>query len=225
LAAKKHAVIVGVRAGSFAEKEARRLGLPTVTAIAAGGLRRLIRQYDFDVINAHTGRTHVSSVLASLGLGTAVVRTRGDARSLSSGIGQSVIIKRTNAVIGASKSITEEYRKAYPKLASKFFTVYPGVPSGRLAPEPEGPLRLGVLGRLDPVKGHGYVIEAAALLKDRLTDEKFVIAGEEKKRHPRRTAQESGGGGRVEIFRVRRSAQGRAGVDVGLPCRDHFFRR
>jgi glycosyltransferase involved in cell wall biosynthesis len=47
-------------------------------------------------------------------------------------------------------------------------------------PEPPGPLRVGILGRLDPVKGHRYFIESVALLKDRLSDEMFLIAGEEK---------------------------------------------
>lgn len=46
------------------------------------------------------------------------------------------------------------------------------------APAPGGRLRVATIARLNPVKGHGYVLEALSRLKERGLDVYYVIAGE-----------------------------------------------
>ena len=82
-------VTVGVLAGKKPEKLAVEKGLITAPFEGVGQLRRLLKR-PWDLINAHTGRTHTWSILtrALAGLGSArtvpVVRTRGDARPIRS---------------------------------------------------------------------------------------------------------------------------------------------
>lgn len=134
----------------------------------------------FDVVNAHTGAGHTAGFVATRLNATALVRTRGEARRLTLRPGQDFLFNRTNAVIGASNALVEAYLTRFPLLRGRAFVVYPGVDRSSPVAPPPGPFRAGLLGRLDPVKGHRYFLDAIVQLKDRLTNEEFWVAGEEK---------------------------------------------
>ncbi len=172
-----HRVEVAARPGAPAFREAQRRGLPAHTISL--GFRRLAQRGKFDLLNAHTGSGHVLAWWAALGRSMALVRTRADARSVKRNWGHRRLYERTDAVIGASGWVTRQYRSLCPETADRLWTVYPGREIPPCPPEPEGPLRIAVVGRLDPVKGHAYFLEALSHLRPRLRDEQFLIVGEE----------------------------------------------
>ncbi len=171
-----HDVVVGVRQGSKPEEAARALGLRVETFSSLLSVASLVRSQRWDVINAHTGRTHTWALLLRA-RGVPVVRTRGDAREPRSSPLDGFIYHRTAALITASKHIAEMCQDHLPIPSEKLQVVYPGCdPKSYLVPPYA---RVGMLGRLDPVKGHTVFLEAAALVLKQKPDARFLIAGQE----------------------------------------------
>ena len=175
-----HEVWVAVKPGLFADREARRLGLRVYPMMSFPGFRWFIGRRKFDVVNAHTGSGHILGWWGVVGRPAALVRTRGDARPVERKPGQAWLLRRTDAVIAASRVIAAQYRVLFPSLRDRVRTVYPGSEPAPATQEPAGPLRIALVGRLDPIKGQTYLIEALSLIKDKLTDEEFIISGEPK---------------------------------------------
>lgn len=175
-----HEVFLAARPGMSAARQGETLGFPVHPLTSLLSLRRWMGRRGFDLVNAHTGAGHSVGFFATRFRPTALVRTRGEARKLSIRPGQGFLFRETDGVIAASKVLEDAYRKQFPFLLDKISVIYPGVDLPPLVPEPSGTLRVGVLGRLDPVKGQAFFIDALGLMKDRLTNETFLIAGEEK---------------------------------------------
>lgn len=178
--ARGHAVWVAAKPGFYADREARRRGLSVLPLSSLLGLRWFVGRRKIDVVNAHTGSGHTMALWATAGRPAALVRTRGDARPVRKGFGQSWLLNRTDAVIAASRAIAGQYRSLHPSLESRLQVVYPGMEAVPEAPEPAGPLRFAMVARLDPIKGQTYFIEAVAGIREHLTDEEFIITGEPK---------------------------------------------
>ncbi len=140
-------------------------------------LKKLIDSREIDVINAHTGKAQTMAWLLSLMTArrTVVVRTKADAKRPTPGF----TLGRTALVIAGSKAIKEMYLAAGLS-SGKAEIIYQGIvpPPEEIKP-PAAPMKVGILGRLDPVKGHGCFLEAAALVLKRLPDTEFLIAGRE----------------------------------------------
>lgn len=179
-AARGHDVWVMVKPGLYADREARRRGLRVHPLTSFLGFRWFAGRRKFDVVNAHTGSGHTLGLWAVAGRPAALVRTRGDARPVEKKPGQGWLLDRTDSVIAASRAIAGQYKSLYPALEGRIRTVYPGLELPPLSPEPEGPLRIALVGRLDPIKGQTYFIEAVARLKEHLKDEEFLVVGEPK---------------------------------------------
>lgn len=175
-----HRVHVAALPGRPAYEESGRRGLPVRPVGSALAFRRWVGREKFDVLNAHTGSGHFLGWLGALGRSAALIRTRGDARPLELARRHALVYRRTDAVIAASRSIGAQYKAAGADLAAKVRVVHPGLDVPPFAPEPAGPLRFALVGRLDPIKGQVYFLEAVAHLKESLTDQEFILAGEEK---------------------------------------------
>jgi len=140
-------------------------------------LKELIRTEGIDVVNVHTGKAQTIAWLVSLisPRPFAIIRTKADAKRPRAGFA----LGRTALVITGSKVIKQMYLAAGLS-AEKAEVIYQGV-----TPPPErtgryaAPLKVGILGRLDPVKGHACFIEAAALALKKFPDAEFLIAGRE----------------------------------------------
>ncbi len=172
-----HAVAVGVLAGRKPETLAKSLGLDTRPVDSLFDLRKLIRNGSWDAINVHTGRMH-SWALVFKPSHVPVVRTRGDARPVKANLVSRFVYRRTAAVIAASAHIAGYYEEDFGLSENKLHVIYPSVavPENWEAPPAD---RVGILGRLDPVKGHAYFLEAVVdILKER-PQTKFFIAGKE----------------------------------------------
>jgi glycosyltransferase involved in cell wall biosynthesis len=175
-------VTVGVLAGKKAEALAHEKGLVTAPFESALGLRKILKR-PWDVINAHTGRTHTWAVLtrslSMSGRGSVpVIRTRGDARPLRVNALNKFIYRRTAGFIAASAHIGRQFEDELGLGENRFEVIYPAVtPDAALTAPP--PDRVGILGRLDPVKGHAVFLEAAAHLLRTRPQTRFLIAGKE----------------------------------------------
>jgi glycosyltransferase involved in cell wall biosynthesis len=181
LAARGHAVTVAARPGKAAAQRAAGRGLPVLPLGAFLASARAVRAAGFDVVNAHTGAGHTLGFAATRLTRTALVRTRGEARRSTVRPGQAALFRRTDAVVAASRALAEAYARRFPFLGERLKVVEPAVELPLSPPPPpEAPFRVGMVGRLDPVKGHRFFIEAVAQLKGRLSDQEFWIAGEDK---------------------------------------------
>lgn len=140
-------------------------------------LKKLIGDEGIDVVNAHTGKTQTMAWLSSLVSARpfAIIRTKADAKRPRN----SFALGKTAAVVAGSKVIKEMYAAAGVDPA-KVAVVYQGIAPGPETPRPpSAPLKVGILGRLDPVKGHTCFIEAAALVLSKGPAVEFLIAGRE----------------------------------------------
>lgn len=175
-----HDVWVAVKPGLYADREARRRNLSVHPLTSFIGFRWFVGRRKFDVVNAHTGSGHTLGLWGVAGRPAALVRTRGDARPVDRKPGQAWLLDRTDALIAASRVIAGQYKALFPSLQDRLRTVYPGMAAQPEAPDPAGPLRFALVGRLDPIKGQTYFIEAVARIKEHLKDEEFLIVGEPK---------------------------------------------
>jgi glycosyltransferase involved in cell wall biosynthesis len=105
------------------------------------------------------------------------VRTRADARSPRPRPGQGWLLRRTAGLIVANRAILRGLEGA--PLPAARAVIHQGIAlNGEFAPGPP-PARAiaGLLGRLDPVKGHRVLLEAAALAAPKAPGLRIRIAG------------------------------------------------
>lgn len=140
-------------------------------------LARFAEKNAVDVLNAHTGRAQTLAYAACLLARREfiLIRTKADARPPHS----SFTYAKVSGVIAASGVIERAYRPL--GLSADLVTVIPpGLEPGPYRPlPPGGPVRVGLLGRLDPVKGHADLLEAAAKVLANGADAEFLLAGQE----------------------------------------------
>jgi len=149
-------------------------------------LKRLVEIESIDVVNAHTGKAQSMARLLSLisSRPFALVRTKADARRPRNGFA----LGKAALVIAGSGNIKKMYTAA-GVTPGRIEVIYQGIipPPGQpraanhepRAAGPGGPLKVGILGRLDPVKGHACFVKAAALVLKKAPDTEFLIAGRE----------------------------------------------
>lgn len=141
-------------------------------------LKKLIGDEGIDVVNAHTGKAQTMAWLISLiSAGPfRIIRTKADAKHPTN----SFALGKAAVVIAGSRIIKEMYTEAGVDPA-KVEVVYQGIvpPPDQPRVTSHKPLTVGILGRLDPVKGHACFIEAAALVLAKIPAVEFLIAGGE----------------------------------------------
>jgi glycosyltransferase involved in cell wall biosynthesis len=180
---KGHSVFVSAVPGQKPWHKAHRLGLKTLPLVSLKGLkslRRFIREHGIDLIDAHTGSTHSLAVAAALGQKVAVVRTRSDARAVKRRPGSRFLYQHTQRVIAAADYIRESFIKELKLTPRKVVTIYQGVSVEDFTAEPFPKYpAIGIVARLDPVKGHRYLIEAMPMLKATYPNIRLRVIGQE----------------------------------------------
>jgi glycosyltransferase involved in cell wall biosynthesis len=178
-----HEVFVSATPGQKPWIKAHRLGLKTLPLVSLKGLgplRRFVREHGIDVINAHTGSTHSLAVAAALGQSVAVVRTRSDARAIRRRPGGRFLYKHTQRVIAAASYIRDSFLKELKLPPKKVVTIYQGLAVEDFEPVPfPKAFVIGVVARLDPVKGHRYLLEALSILKATYPSLRLRVIGQE----------------------------------------------
>jgi glycosyltransferase involved in cell wall biosynthesis len=161
-----HEVHFWGRAGSPLVASAQRSGLRARGLrrpwTALHSLRGQVRAAGIELIDAHTGSGHaLAAALAALTT-VAVVRTRGDSRPAARHPLARLLARRTDAYIAANSAIAQDLADSF--WGSRVATVFQGIAAGPALPLPQDCV-FGLLGRLDPVKGHETLLQAAALLR------------------------------------------------------------
>jgi len=173
-----HEVYFWGRAGSPLVDAAQRVGLRARGLkrpwSSLHGLRAQVRASGIELINAHTGSSHaLAAALAALTT-VAVVRTRGDVRPVAGHPLARLLARRTGGFIAANSVIARDLVATFP--GSEVATVFQGIEAPPALPLPMACV-FGVLGRLDPVKGHETLMEAAALLRKAHPEARFLAVG------------------------------------------------
>lgn len=181
LRAGGHEVLFACPAGSATQDFAAKAGFKAFTIpgrkeyhkvpLALLRLRSIIKDQNVSAVCAHTGR---AQTLGSL-LGLPLVRVKADAKKPSTGFTFSVVAR----TIAASEFIKDLYLEAGMH-RDKLTVIRQGINIPATIPRrPAPPYKVGLLGRLDPVKGHDVFLKAAALLLERGVQAEFHIAGYE----------------------------------------------
>jgi len=175
-------ITIGVRSGKKPETLAQSKGLKTISFSSPFQLISLLKKSNWELINVHTGRTHTWSILARILSAQAhripLIRTRGDARSLTINPLSRFVYRQTQGVIAASDHVRRLYETGFGFNEEQVRTIYPSVVAdAKIQPLPQG--KIGILGRLDPVKGHSVFIEAAASVLKKFPETEFRVAGKE----------------------------------------------
>ncbi|HAT71475.1 MAG TPA: hypothetical protein DCS63_01495 [Elusimicrobia bacterium] len=155
-------------------------------------LRSIALDEEIDIVAAHTGRAQTLAYL----LGLPIIRVKADAKKPSAGFTFSAVAR----TIAASACIESLYTAAGMDRAG-ISVIRQGItPPAALPRTPRPPYRVGLLGRLDLVKGHFCFLEAAARLLRAGAKAEFHVAGYEaniKYADLRSTAAELGIGNNV----------------------------
>ncbi len=192
LKARGQEVHVWALKGKPALEESERLGLNTLPIdkpwIRLVGLKNYLLSNKIDLVNAHTGSGHtLASFLVQMISLTRerkpfLVRTRGDSREIKAHLGSRWVFKWTQGFVAPNDSILRQFSRKYPSSEILARTIHQGIPDpwDSEPPSPPEGFLVGMVGRLDPVKGHEDFLRAAQKVADRTPSPvKFLIAGHE----------------------------------------------
>lgn len=132
-----------------------------------------IRSEKIDILNVHTGKAQtIAYIISLLYPKIKIVRTKADTKKAT----KSLTYSRVRLIICGSKYI----ETMFYSIPTKKTTIYKSVvlPEYR-AVKKEEPFVIGILGRLDPVKGHIYFIRAALDILSKGYNCNFLISGRE----------------------------------------------
>jgi glycosyltransferase involved in cell wall biosynthesis len=189
LAARGHSVSVWGLEGRPPLASAARAGLETVGYSHAWldlpRLRARLRESQAQLLVAHTGSAHTLAVaLAAWHRGRdrriPVLRTRGDSRAMRLRPGGRFLWARTDGFLAANEKILGEYRSLFGDGERPSAVVYEGTEDpGPPTPPENGPVTIGVVARLDPVKGHATLLKAAAGVVRACPEARLLIVGKQ----------------------------------------------
>lgn len=184
LAGRGHDCHVWGLEGCYPLREAERQGLPgrgyTHPWLNLPALRRMLREERFELVVSHTGSGHTLAVALAAWHGTRlpVIRTRGDARPLKPRPGRRFLWRRTAGFIAANKRILSEFGRLYGGMELPTAAIFEGCDDpGPRQPPQRGAPTVGIVSRLDPVKGHSYFLRAAVKVIRRHPETRFMVVG------------------------------------------------
>jgi glycosyltransferase involved in cell wall biosynthesis len=167
---------------------------PWMIAYNVKRMKGLIEREGIEVINAHRGEGHLVAALArkSLKRRVPLVRTRGDVRPPKGNFFNRYLNGAlTDKVITTCEVLRESCIEELRMPEEKVTTVPVGIDSDFFSPResdatwreklsiPEGNPVVGIVGRLSPVKGHRYFIQAAEGVLRSFPRATFVVCGED----------------------------------------------
>ncbi len=202
-----HSVKLVLRANTDLLQRAYDRDLPVALAFRNGGgfhpvhsvkefwsLRRLIVEFQPDVIHCHRGNDHglAAAVLRSFPADRrpAVVRTRHRAVPVKNTISNRwLYLKNTDAVIAVSARAAESYGPMGPLIQDRMTTILSSVDLSRFRPDQrsnewrrangidDDHLLVGLIARIQRVKGQRPFLESAARVAKDFPNARFLMAG------------------------------------------------
>lgn len=183
-----HEVFLACQKESLPHRKAQNLGIPVISIFSRKPwfalinftlISRAIRENQPDVLIAHTGSTHW--IAAHLGSQNEipVFRVRATMQTVKQNIFNKRIYSNTHSIIFASERLRQDaWLRVGQKLKDKFFLLYPPVDTNLTLHKTEGK-RIGLLARLDPIKGHSNFIQAIKILQEKFPEIELHLAGPE----------------------------------------------
>ncbi|MFH1287881.1 MAG: glycosyltransferase family 4 protein [bacterium] len=197
-------------------------------------IKDVLKKENIDVINTHRAEGQTLGFLANrlAGNKAVLVRTRGDQRTAKNNFFNHYLYRNlTDKIITASRMAKENHFVGFD-IEDKIAVIPSAVDTDVFNPEISGgkfrdnydikkdEYLIGIIGRLDPVKGHYHFFEAASRLKDILPSVKYVVVGQEEniKFEQLKKIAESFGLRRKVIFTgfYENVSEAIAGIDIGV---------
>lgn len=222
-----HDVLLMADPGSPPANKAREMGLKLNEKVyfssinIIGSLLRLnkiIKEFKPDLIMAHRGESHLLGALAGRINEVPLVRFRGDVRKPRPDIFSRWLNEKLTAGIAVSTGkLKDIYQGCYNLNGVPVEVIYPGIDPARFSSTISKPeLRkkfgiapddfvVGIVGRLSPVKGHRFFLEAVSRIISEIPDIRIIIVGEDaqiKKEDIQRSAEKLGIGKITMLGRV-----------------------
>ena len=143
-------------------------------------IRKICKDVQPDVIVVHTGSLHFITFIWSAIHRIPIIRTRIIAQIVNKNLLNKFLYKHTGQLIAPTEKIRMELIDKLSLDADKIQTLYfPAGVADLTDVVLPGKKSVGMIGRLDPVKGHATFLEAAAKVQSKLKDVEFHIAGSE----------------------------------------------
>ena len=200
-----HESIVAGLEGTPPLEKAREMGLRTIAlpfnsaspaklATLWSGMDKLVREFRPDVVNCHRGEAFILWALMQKKYGFGLVRTRGDRRLPKSGlVNRWLHCKAADAVIATNGLMARHFAEVLHVPGDRLHTILGGVDTARFHEDKaareemrrfygysENDVVMGLLGRMDEVKGIKETIEALAKAR-RMSEEarriRFLVMG------------------------------------------------
>lgn len=143
-------------------------------------IKKICEDIKPDVIIVHTGSLHFITFIWAAINRIPVIRTRIIVQSVNKNLFNKFLYKQTDQLITPTRKIRMELIDKLSLDADKIKTLY--FPAGRndssefALPKNKS---VGIIGRLDPVKGHATFLKAAAIVQSKINDVEFHVAGSE----------------------------------------------
>lgn len=143
-------------------------------------IRKICKDVKPDVIVVHTGSLHFITFIWSALHRIPVIRTRIIDQKVSKSFLNKFLYDQTGKLIAPTEKIRKELIGALSLNADRVQTLYfpAGIADSTDIALPEKKA-VGMIGRLDHVKGHASFLEAAAIVQSKFSDVEFHIAGKE----------------------------------------------
>lgn len=143
-------------------------------------IRKICKDVKPDVIIVHTGSLHFITFIWSAIHRIPVIRTRIIDQKVSKSFLNKFLYNHTGKLITPTEKIRKELIGALSLNADRVKTLYfPAGMDDSTDHALPGKKVVGMIGRLDPVKGHASFLEAAAIVQSKFSDAEFHIAGKE----------------------------------------------
>ncbi len=145
------------------------------------GLAGFVRAHGIEIVHAHAARDyHVGAMAVRLASRGRLVLTRHTLFPLRSI--NKPLLSNAARVIAVSEAVAESLRQNGVIESSKITVVHNGIDTDRFerAVARNGPVSVGTVGHLAPIKGHDVFMRAAALISARRPEVRFVVIGEDK---------------------------------------------
>ena len=141
-----------------------------------------VRAHEIEIVHAHAARDYHLAVLAvRFASRSRLVLTRHALFPLRQA--NRIVLSGVARVIAVSEAVAESVRSSGVVESSKITVVHNGIDVDRFgepAANDDGPVLVGTVGHLAPIKGHDVFVRAAALVSAAHPEVRFVVIGEDK---------------------------------------------
>ncbi|MBI2069225.1 MAG: glycosyltransferase family 4 protein [Elusimicrobia bacterium] len=148
-------------------------------------IARWVNSRGWNILHAHTGSMHTLAWLLARRLPVSILRSRADARPIEKKASYQKLLEKTRFAVFPTRVMREKFLMAYNYPINRTAVIYPSFEGPRhvqCAPSSalDTRIRICLVGRLDPVKGHKDFLQAVQLLGSRAGQAVFEMIGAEK---------------------------------------------